>query len=308
MQLLRKGTHGPDVQALQRQLIAAGFRLNTDSHFGTDTENALRAFQRKRGLVPDGVAGPVTRQALAGVGQRNLISTTPMLNQLVVMLGSVVISAAIRAKHFALSPHERSRHPAHLTTSHNGMLFLYGREALFGVSNLLHWPGGGSGVTLGPGYDMGERSAAEISADLQKVGIDRANANNVAKAAGLKGEVAEKFVKENVGMIDMTRFPGSEFSLLKLIIPRYEKIVRGRLSVDLYQHQFDALVSFAYNPGPRFGEVAGLINRGETGKAMQVIKSVNKSGGKELPGLNRRRQLEVALYLYADYGVLPKVN
>jgi hypothetical protein len=48
------------------------------------------------------------------------------------------------------------------TVSANGLTFLYNREAQKGVSNKPHWPGGSSGVTLGPGYDLGHRTAAQI--------------------------------------------------------------------------------------------------------------------------------------------------
>lgn len=62
--VLAKGTKGPDVARLQSLLIEAGIRLSVDSDFGPKTEAALKAFQRGRGLVSDGVAGPYTWEAL----------------------------------------------------------------------------------------------------------------------------------------------------------------------------------------------------------------------------------------------------
>ncbi|OCG56623.1 hypothetical protein A9G36_02795 [Gilliamella sp. Choc6-1] len=43
-----------------------------------------------------------------------------------------------------------------LKTSQAGLNFIYLAEARKNVSNKLHWPGQGSGITLGPGYDMKE--------------------------------------------------------------------------------------------------------------------------------------------------------
>ena len=42
----------------------------------------------------------------------------------------------------------------------------------------LHWPGGASGVTLGPGYDMKGRKAAAVKADLIAIGVDAVTATS----------------------------------------------------------------------------------------------------------------------------------
>lgn len=67
---LRLGDRGADVSYLQRQLIAAGARLNTDAIYGSATRNAVVAFQATHGLVADGIAGPKTWSTLAA-GRRD---------------------------------------------------------------------------------------------------------------------------------------------------------------------------------------------------------------------------------------------
>src|SRR5579883_2597481 len=65
MNVLKQGSRGPDVAALERALAAAGFDPgSTDGEFGPAVEAAVRAFQTNRGLEPDGVAGPATLFAL----------------------------------------------------------------------------------------------------------------------------------------------------------------------------------------------------------------------------------------------------
>ena len=55
----------PDVAALQVALHARGmYRGTIDGMRGPSTTNALIAFQRRVGLVPDGILGPATRAAL----------------------------------------------------------------------------------------------------------------------------------------------------------------------------------------------------------------------------------------------------
>ncbi|MGT0192523.1 N-acetylmuramidase domain-containing protein [Burkholderia pyrrocinia] len=67
---LRLGDRGADVSYLQRQLIAAGARLDTDAIYGSATRNAVVAFQATHGLVADGIAGPKTWSTLSA-GRRD---------------------------------------------------------------------------------------------------------------------------------------------------------------------------------------------------------------------------------------------
>jgi peptidoglycan hydrolase-like protein with peptidoglycan-binding domain len=60
-----RGNVGWDVSVLQFLLVKRGFRsLPIDGRFGAGTEHALRRFQRRAGLVPDGIAGRATIAAL----------------------------------------------------------------------------------------------------------------------------------------------------------------------------------------------------------------------------------------------------
>lgn len=61
---------------------------------------------------------------------------------------------------------------------------------------------------------------------------------------------------------------------------------------------------FAYNSGGRFESATALINQGKVGDAIKKIREAIKSKGKVMPGLVRRREHEVALYLVNDYGKL----
>jgi L,D-peptidoglycan transpeptidase YkuD (ErfK/YbiS/YcfS/YnhG family)/peptidoglycan hydrolase-like protein with peptidoglycan-binding domain len=61
---LRVGSRGADVAVLQRRLTVLGFPAVADGVFGNQTAGAVRAFQRSRALVVDGVVGPVTGRAL----------------------------------------------------------------------------------------------------------------------------------------------------------------------------------------------------------------------------------------------------
>ena len=61
---MHNGSIGSEVAELQRLLIVTGFKITADGWFGDSTEQALIDFQRRAGLVADGIAGPKTLDAL----------------------------------------------------------------------------------------------------------------------------------------------------------------------------------------------------------------------------------------------------
>lgn len=62
---LRRGASGPDVRALQAALKALGFDCGRmDGDFGDRTLEAVKRFQEARHLIPDGIVGVLTREAL----------------------------------------------------------------------------------------------------------------------------------------------------------------------------------------------------------------------------------------------------
>ena len=58
--VLRKGSQGNDVIDLQNELIGAGYKVLADGDFGENTDEAVRDFQSRHGLQPDGVVGART--------------------------------------------------------------------------------------------------------------------------------------------------------------------------------------------------------------------------------------------------------
>ncbi|TQV74217.1 LysM peptidoglycan-binding domain-containing protein [Exilibacterium tricleocarpae] len=60
-----------------------------------------------------------------------------------------------------------------------------------------HVPSASSGVTIGRGYDMKERSAEEIVEDLTVAGVAPGQAQKFAQCRGLQGARAEQCLREN---------------------------------------------------------------------------------------------------------------
>ena len=84
---------------------------------------------------------------------------------------------------------------------------------------------------------------------------------------------------------------------------QYEEGVRKYVKVDLTQGQFDALVDFAYNAGVGALQKSTLLKKVNAEKIDEVpaeFMKWTKGGGKELPGLVRRRRAEVKLWRGLD--------
>ncbi|EFO32482.1 peptidoglycan binding domain-containing protein [Roseibium sp. TrichSKD4] len=62
--LLKLGSEGYRVEALQKRLASLGYTLRPDGDFGPATKRAVVGFQVDHGLTPDGVVGPKTQEAL----------------------------------------------------------------------------------------------------------------------------------------------------------------------------------------------------------------------------------------------------
>lgn len=82
---LRKGSKGQAVKDLQNMLIKHGYslpRYGADGDFGSETDAAVRAYQRDHKLEVDGIVGPLTwasleqtKPAVMGDGQRYKLYT-----------------------------------------------------------------------------------------------------------------------------------------------------------------------------------------------------------------------------------------
>ncbi|MBO9698558.1 MAG: DUF4157 domain-containing protein [Sporocytophaga sp.] len=86
-----------------------------------------------------------------------------------------------------------------------GSIALEGEGGMSQIRNI-HIPKGStsSGVTIGKGYDMGSRTKEKIIDDLVAAGVSADQAEQISKAAGLKGNAASQFVsekKQSIGKI-----------------------------------------------------------------------------------------------------------
>ena len=70
LKMIQKGSANAEVKAMQLLLIGYGFscgNYGADGICGVMTDNAIRAYQRAKGLEQDGICGPITWASLLGV-------------------------------------------------------------------------------------------------------------------------------------------------------------------------------------------------------------------------------------------------
>lgn len=80
------------------------------------------------------------------------------------------------------------------------------------------------------------------------------------------------------------------------------------LQVQVAQHEFDALLSLAYNVGTNAVLKSTLfryVNNCDWDKAADEFMRWNRANGRIVAGLVKRREAEQAMFLYADYSGAP---
>ena len=101
--LLKNGSSGADVKALQELLNQLGATLEVDGQFGSKTEAAVKAFQKKAGIKQDGKYGDQTHAALMAAvaeddaGQQAMTETQPEPEQEQPVTGQTTIRVLIKS-------------------------------------------------------------------------------------------------------------------------------------------------------------------------------------------------------------------
>lgn len=143
-----------------------------------------------------------------------------------------------------------------------------------GQSLVPHFPGGKSGVTIGPGYDMGHRTQQEIYDDLTAAGIDPQSVQILMASANKIGSDAQAWVAANHN-VHITE-EQQRYLFYNVLVPEYELRAQTQIESFLEKHpdvdpelanwdnlsdkQKQMLFDFAYNPGlDRFPTVTNAI-------------------------------------------------
>ncbi|HNN51189.1 MAG TPA: peptidoglycan-binding protein [Pseudomonadota bacterium] len=75
--ILEPGEQGPSVTMLQRQLVAAGYKVDLSGVYDPKTSAVVKELQRSKGWGPDGKVGPLTVGAIKELQHEDSASTGP---------------------------------------------------------------------------------------------------------------------------------------------------------------------------------------------------------------------------------------
>jgi hypothetical protein len=97
----------------------------------------------------------------------------------------------------------------------------------------IHWPenaincsSSGSGVTIGRGFDLGNRTESESLSYFLRAGIDKEHALSISKSAGLKGCDAMHFVRKHKNAIPEIS-PIQQKNLFNIVYPEYIQMTKN---------------------------------------------------------------------------------
>lgn len=82
-------------------------------------------------------------------------------------------------------------------------------------SRKLHVPNSASGLTIGRGYDMKQKTKTTVNSDLTSVGIDTKVIEVLKKSVGLYGATAKQFIIDN-DLLDFEISPDAQKKLFKI--------------------------------------------------------------------------------------------
>jgi GH24 family phage-related lysozyme (muramidase) len=95
-------------------------------------------------------------------------------------------------------------------------------------------------------------------------------------------------------------------ALLASDLAKFERHVLASVNYKLKQHEFDALVGFDFNTGAiESGSVDDKLDAGKIDAAIATLQQYDKAKGKKLSGLDKRRDMEEAMF---RHGIYPNVT
>lgn len=177
-----------------------------------------------------------------------------------------------------------------------------------------YWPGGGSGITIGYGYDLGYCTLADLRADWLDEG--RMTCPDLASQHAIIASVGKRAAAAliHLSMVKTCEILEIDARLVfeQCSLPKYEAQTRTAFPgvEDLPQAVQDALVSLVYNRGPEMGrpDQPSWERRREMREIRQAVADMNLAAiadalrrmkrlweGEGLGGLLTRREKEAAM-------------
>jgi len=240
-----------EVKHLQRMLIKIGFDLTASGAFDHATETSIRKFQRDHQLSVDGVIGNFTWEKLESAflsSKEN--QDTPRVEN------------AAQANRSELDTSEQlsESKPSTLLPDFRGDLAWIHKQE--GHAFKPYWPGGHSGVTLDPGFDLGQNLFSTLAEYYAQI-LSNSQQESLREGIGKTGRGAKRWLNRNRDVLAIrirrqqaeTVFPFLAAPYWNSICQRVPQLAKHSTPASVQT----ALLSIAYNRGAANKDLEKLI-------------------------------------------------
>ncbi len=253
------------VKNLQLGLQAAGHAVSPDGQFGTNTENAVKAFQAAERLEANGIVNKATWAPLS-----------PHLQ-------STVGANQIKVRDF-------------LRNFDGDLGWVHERE---GHKGFPYWPGGASGVTLDPGVDLGQLRWNTIQPFFEKL-LTEEQQIAIQSVIGISGDAAKRALETNPVLLALRISRDDADQIMPLASQNYWKAIVGRFPVlgtaDALPSVQTVLLSLSYNRGSQNQDLEQLEGPLTEKNWREVANRVGAmQQDHKLEGIRVRRRMEADL-------------
>ncbi|UTW46314.1 peptidoglycan-binding protein [bacterium SCSIO 12696] len=131
-----------------------------------------------------------------------------------------------------------------------------------GHAGKAYWPGGNSGVTLDPGYDLGQQPF-DRTLHLYRDILDRTQLRAAEDATGLRGQQAKRQLRHSSELVSIRVSRSQALSIFPILISPYWLAITQR---------FPALTNTATPPEVQTALLSLAFNRGPSNLGLVVLK------------------------------------
>lgn len=256
---------------LQTRLTNAGFPCTYSGLFGPNTHDQVMSFQMSNGLVCDGIVGPKTWAAIGALSALPLDASVPQEP----------------IEHEELPGFRGDWEWIHAKKEHRGVPY---------------WPGGKSGVTLDPGFDLRYATKNKLNVLYYQILGTRA-LSLLEEAIGLEYTMAQKFLHQHLLLKDIATVTRPQACQLFPVIARpYWEQITCRFPIltaeDTPPAVQTALLSLAYNRGAGNDDLGQLYQPLQDDNWRMVgdrIKNMQQTGQPAWIGVRRREEGDLIL-------------
>ncbi len=260
-----------EIKHLQRMLRILGVTVEADGFYGQATKDGVTELQKQADLPQTGSTDDATWLAL----EKLLIKRAPQIDSSALASGTAHASTAIREDF------------------HGDIAWIHQRE---GHAGKAYWPGGASGVTLDPGFDLGQQEPAQLNEYYQTI-LTPQQLTACHKCIGLKGHSAKAHLNTSGDLLGIRLSRDAALDVFPAVVAPYWVAIVKRFPA-LGDNATPgavqtALLSLAFNRGAYNRDLATLSESIAAADWHAVARKISAmQQDHSLEGIRKRRRME----------------